>query len=150
MPLTFNDGAGVKRVITKLSQKQIDGTLRKMATLKVKDAGGTLRTIATFTSPLTVTLSTNYIVRTGYISTITTDYVTATPAGGTAPYIYSWVRTSGTCLIGSATSAVTNFTETGMGTNADRVSTATLTVTDSAGQTASAGITIEIIRGSFA
>ena len=152
MPLTFNDGGSTKRIITKLRQMQRDGTLRNMATLKVKDAGGTLRTIATFTSPLTASLSTTYLYQSSTAQAITTGYVTATPVGGTAPYSYSWVKT-GTATINSPASAVTSFSETGMLRGDVRDTSATVTVSDSAGQTVTATLTVEIERlsaGGFA
>lgn len=60
--------------------------------------GGGWSTIASFISPLTLTVSPAYI--SGIVSSakpvrqsVTSDYATALPSGGTGPYSYAWSAT---------------------------------------------------------
>jgi len=61
---------------------------------------------------LTATVAPSSVSKTDTGTSITTASVTVTAAGGTAPYTYSWVRTSGSTSIAadSASSATTTFT----------------------------------------
>lgn len=69
---------------------------------------------------------------------VTTANVTATVVGGTAPYTYAWVQTSGPAAsIYSPTSATTKFAM-GLGPGSGEDAQFTCTVTDSNGLTAAA------------
>ena len=87
--LTQIDASGITvRTIKVLTQVDTDGTVRVLRELWQNDASNVPRKI--FVS-LTATASpTNLQTTSG-----TTNPATCTPVGGTAPYTYSWARTSG-------------------------------------------------------
>lgn len=142
MALKFKDAAGVLRTITKLSVRDAGSVTRSIRSLKVKD-GATLRTVATFILPLTVSISPSGgvfgAVSSSVGATVTTNAATATPAGGTAPYTYSWVRLSGFGAANTATSAVTTFSEF-VQPSIVKTGVFRVTVTDAASQTATATV----------
>lgn len=76
--------------------------------------------------------------------TITTSSVTATPAGGTSPYTYSWALLSGTALtVNSPSSASTTFSKS-VSTGAEYYSTYRVTVTDAVAATATADVDVSM------
>jgi hypothetical protein len=147
MAFKFKDGDGTIRTASALKFMDAGRTIHSARTIKFKDAT-TLRTIATFTTPMTVSVSSPYLLASGAGSSVTTDALTATPTGGTAPYTYLWSRV-GSCTITNTTSASTTFSEFGLGFSEDRISTVTVTATDSAGQSNTDSATVEIIRYDF-
>lgn len=76
--------------------------------------------------------------------TVTTNSVTATVSGGTPPYTYLW-QTSGESFPTSSTSATTAFSANGVNTVID--DEGTITVTDSAMNTAQKTVSISIFIG---
>lgn len=78
---------------------------------------------------------------TGSSADITTGLVAATPQGGTAPYTYAWTQlysTPYTWVITSPTAAVTSFKCNALGPGVTAEAQFLVTVTDSAGRTATA------------
>lgn len=84
----------------------------------------------------------------GSTSSLTSDAVTATAAGGTAPYTYAWTKLSGgSVTITSPTAATTTFSATGMLTGESRTAYFNCTVTDTATDTVtSATVTVSFLR----
>ena len=82
-------------------------------------------------------------------SSAATRIVTATPAGGVAPYAYAWTRTDGgshAWTIGAPSSASTAFSTT-VAPNAEQTATFICTVTDATGATAvSAAVTADVFN----
>lgn len=121
------------------------GAWRRLKTLKMWD-GTAWRTIGSFIQSLTV--SVNPPTAVGFASpskpittTVQTGPVTAMPSGGLAPFSYSWVASAGV-TIGNPTVANTYFQKTVASGQTD-FGSATVTVADSAGQTASHAIQLE-------
>jgi hypothetical protein len=80
----------------------------------------------------------------GYLgsSTVTTNAVTVTPTGGTAPYTYAWAYVSGdTFTIDASTAATTTFTRT-VGSSTMYSAVYRCTVTDAAAATATIDVTV--------
>ena len=104
------------------------------ATCAVTVARATLLSAAVAPTSLAISSST---------TPMTTGSSTVTASGGQAPYHYAWTfawtsHTDGASYsIGSASSATTNFTASGMSAGNTDTGTATCTVTDALGQTAS-------------
>lgn len=64
--------------------------------------------------PLTATRSPSTVSKTGANGPLTTPICTCSPAGGTAPYTYQWIYSSGVAVtVNSPTSATTSFSHTG-------------------------------------
>jgi hypothetical protein len=75
--------------------------------------GSAWKSVAGGAAALSVTLDKSSLFKSrtpASTSPITSNDVTATPAGGTAPYTYAWTQDSGDALaIGHAAAATTNF-----------------------------------------
>lgn len=134
---------GTLRTITGIKVRQ-GGVTRTIRQVKVQH-GDTLRTVATFADPLTVSASPTSVSGTqsggGSDVLVNTGFTTATPAGGFSPYTYSWAYVSGAAAATANTpsSATTNFGATvPAGTSQ---ATMRVTVTDAAGETATATVT---------
>lgn len=139
MALQIRDG-GTLRTITDLTIRQA-GVNRRIRTLQVLD-DGVLRTVAQFADPLSANVSPSSVTGIeGDNSTVevTTGLVTASPIGGRAPFSYSWARTSGVGSIDSALSASTRFSAF-VDPFANENGTFQVTITDDAGQTATASV----------
>jgi hypothetical protein len=97
---------------------------------------------------LTATVAPSSVSKTDTGTTIVTASVTVTAAGGTAPYTYSWVRTSGSTLITatSSTAATTTFTGSSLASGSTYSAVFTCTVTDAAAATKTAVVSVEITR----
>jgi len=81
-------------------------------------------------------------------ASITSANTTVTATGGTTPYTYSWVRTSGSSLISanSASAATTSFTGTTLASGTTYEALFTCTVTDNVAATATATVTVSLTR----
>jgi len=97
---------------------------------------------------LTATVAPSSVSKTDTGTSITTASVTVTAAGGTAPYTYSWVRTSGSTSITatSSTAATTTFTGSSLASGSTYSAVFTCTVTDAAAATKTAVVSVEITR----
>lgn len=103
--------------------------------------GGAWKTVATFTPPLSASVSpsTATATTTGG-GTITTNSVTVTPSGGQAPYTYAWSRIVGTrSSVTASTSATTAFRCT-LATEDEVADEWRCTVTDNFGSTATVDV----------
>jgi hypothetical protein len=99
---------------------------------------------------MSVSLSPTAVSTGGTTSSLTTAGVTATPAGGTAPYTYSWAKVSGDAItVNSPTSATTTFSATGLALDEERSAVFRVTCTDAGALSATRDITVTIIRYSF-
>lgn len=145
MGITALDAGGVSRTIT--TMKVLDGsTLRTIFRAKVMDADGTtLRTVATFSPAMTASAFPIAIDGTAASSSsvpVTTNAVTITPSGGTAPYTYahSVLAYAGGGAIGfsNISSANTTVTLVNVAPSDSEIATLRCTVTDAFGQTATA------------
>lgn len=140
--------AGTLRTITR-GYARLAGVTRTLKTAKVMD-GGVLRTVAIFASPLSLTASPAGAANT-YESfgmplpqTLTTDLITAIPAGGLAPFTYAWAYLSGDVFsVSHPTGAGTYFNYT-FNAFGFRSATYRCTVTDSVGSTATVDVPISI------
>ncbi|MGJ3630118.1 hypothetical protein AB5I41_30970 [Sphingomonas sp. MMS24-JH45] len=74
--------------------------------------------------------------------TVRTGAVQATPAGGQAPYTYQWAMISGAAAISGATMAAAYFTAN-VPAETTLDASARVTVTDAAGATASATVSLQ-------
>lgn len=79
--------------------------------------------------------------------TITTNTVTVTPIGGLAPFSYSWSASPGITITnpGNATTAFSKL----MSPFQETIASATCTITDALGTTATADVSIDITHGGF-
>jgi hypothetical protein len=109
---------------------------------------GAWRDVANFTGgggSITLSISPSPATRTGQLATITTANVTATPAGGLAPYTYAWVKQSGDDINAvSPSSAVTRFRADGMSAPETRTAIFRCTATDSLSTSDSEDVTVQI------
>ena len=124
------------------AQVFVAGAWKAVATVQAyqgawKDAGS-------YAPPMTVTAPDV----SGYTSnaTIRTNPTTATPAGGTGPYTYSWVKLSGQGTADTPTSATTTFTVAGAFAGYSDTGVYQVTVTDARATTAQATITATFVR----
>jgi hypothetical protein len=78
---------------------------------------------------------------------VTTDPVTITPAGGTAPYTYAWAYKSGYASFtpSSATAATVDFTSASLSIGQTRSGVWTCTVTDDAAATFAVDVAITVL-----
>lgn len=118
------------------------GSAWRRITRRMVYIDGAWETAARFLDPLTVAISplSAAAIVSSHIPTVGTVYLSATPAGGLAPYTYAWVANPDfgpAPSIGAPTSANTAvFQSIPPGTQYE--STLQVTVTDSLGQTATA------------
>jgi hypothetical protein len=95
------------------------------------------------TTGLVATASPSSVVTRGSTSPVISRAVTITPSGGKAPYTYAW--NGGEANASSPTTATTTFSVT-LSFGSDLSTTATCTVTDSLGRTASAECELTFFR----
>lgn len=85
------------------------------------------------TAPMAVALNTTSATGASFNSEITSNIVSATVSGGTAPYTYAWTVTTSDGIVAlNPTSPSTAFRKTGGVAGSTYSGTAVLTVTDSA------------------
>lgn len=106
--------------------------------------GAAWHPLFTFVSPMTASASPSDV--NGYQSsliptTVTSGYTTVTPSGGLGPYTYSWAGAG--LSITNPTSATTAFYAT-VSPGGDLFTSATCTVTDSLGSTATANVGVDL------
>lgn len=103
--------------------------------------GSAWKLVQSFAPPISLSVSpqsSDASVNSASVAAVVTSNVTATVVGGTAPYTYAWVQTSGPAAsIYSPTSATTKFAM-GLGPGSSEDAQFTCTVTDSNGLTAAA------------
>jgi len=105
---------------------------------------GQWRTILSFASPLSVSsYDVDGVVYNRKPALVTSRTATATPTGGTGPYSYSWIITSGGATVVSPNMATTAFREV-IPPGEYMFSTARVTCTDVFGTVATADITITL------
>lgn len=112
-------------------------------------ADGEWRTVFTSASPLSLSLSTPTLTRTGAGSSLTTGNVTAIASGGTGPITYAWSLVNDdypTVVANSPAFATTNFTASGLIVAEPANETWRCLATDSLGATAEAEVTLTFTR----
>lgn len=139
MPKLSVRQGGALREIKRLRLLQL-GSLRDIRVLKQLN-GGTLRIVGQFAPALSVSASPSSVSGatssfSGPPQGVVTNSTTATPAGGVAPYTYAWTITGqGSPGALSPNAAKTAFVAT-VPCGETYSNTATVTVTDAIGQTA--------------
>lgn len=127
----------------------LNGAWRPLVAIKIY-YDSAWRDVANFTGgggSVTLSISPSPVTRTGRNETINTANVTATPAGGLAPYTYAWTKQSGDSISAvSSSSAVTQFQATGMAVDETRQAVFRCTCTDSLGSSATADVSVSITR----
>jgi hypothetical protein len=143
--MKVNVGGTLKPVVR--VKANIGGTLKTVVRAK-HNVAGTIKAGDTFTPALSLSVTPSSIYAVSNSSPVISEYATATPTGGLAPYTYSWVRTSGAGSISSPSSSVTSFSDSLAPDNLSS-GTFTCTVTDNLGATASGVVEVEFERTSF-
>lgn len=115
--------------------------------------GGEWREVLRFSSPLTVSVSPttargSRVTDRPSPGVVTSNIVTATPLGGTAPYTYAWTASSGLTAL-SPNLAQTAFRGS-VPPEDFLLGEATVTVTDSLGVTGTAAVTVTLTNSSLA
>jgi hypothetical protein len=146
MTLKVRDGSATREAAS-LKVKHL-GAVRTARTAKVYHSGA-LRTFFVAANPLTASASHADQTVISSLSSFSSDSVTVTPGGGTAPYSYSWAITSfegTTPTIGNTSFATTAFTQGGLLNGEENTCTFTCTVTDALANTATAIATVTFNR----
>lgn len=116
--------------------------------------GGAWRRIFTFVPPIMVSVSPetatgNRLPARPSYGVVTSNVVTATPSGGTAPFSYQWTVSGGVTTATAPSQASTAFTA-GLAAESADAAMATVVVTDSLGAAASTAIAVELTNFSTA
>ena len=132
MTLLVRDGGNVQREINAIQVRDGTNTTRDINAVYVRDSNNVSRLVFSTASTLTVSIAPQPVA--GYefaTGVVTTDAAVATPSGGTAPYTYLWTLISYTNptmpAINAATSASSDFTQTGVVTYDEAVFRCTVT-----------------------
>lgn len=121
--IIVRDGSNVARTVTAMVVRDGGNVARTITEAWVRDTNNVRRLVFNPSGSATLTVTVSPEGASGFsfgTGTATTDVpVVATPAGGTAPYTYSWSIESYTSLAGpptadSPTAASTTFTQTGI------------------------------------
>lgn len=125
---------------------RVGGSWRRLQAIKVySDAAW--RDVATFSSPLTLALSSSLVTKTGTNATVTTGNVLATPTGGQGPFTYAWVKQSGGNITATnSSSAQSGFRATNMAIDEQRTAVFRCTCTDAFGASDTADVSVTITR----
>jgi len=125
------------------------GAWRTIKNVKVY-ASGAWRDVANFVtvSPMSAKAVPAFVGGSSNFSVVTTGSTTVTPIGGSAPCTYAWVVSTAPypSFAVSPTSATTVFRCSGIASGDDSSGTATCTVTDSLGSTATALVSLAFSR----
>ena len=137
--IRLRDTGGTLRTLTRIRMRDAGGTLRTITRIRMRDQNNVLRTVydPSGASTLTATANRDFVVGSGTTAALTTDPVTVTATGGTAPYTYAWTELSHdhpttAPAINSPTAATTDFTQTNIGPGESYSAQFRCTVTDSA------------------
>jgi hypothetical protein len=135
------------RGISAIRIRDAGNVLRVVNSMRIRDAGNVLRNV--FTS-LALTVNNSEAAGTewstgGSAITVTSTPVTATPAGGTAPFTYAWVRVSGSAAI-TATAGTSATSAFAGSVNVEEIIEAAFecTATDANGATAKASVNVTL------
>lgn len=110
--IRIRDQTGTLRTVTRIRMRDQTGTLQTIQRIRMRDQTNTLRTVYQY---LSVTLDTYYEYQSdsgpAATGSVTSDTITGTPTGGTAPYTYLWEYVSGPLSVGpiDASLAATEF-----------------------------------------
>ena len=127
-------GAAWRPIVT--AKAFIGGAWRTLTVGKAYNSGQ-WRSVASFVLPMSLTITPNPD-NTGGSGYFTSKLMTATPAGGLAPFTYAWTLISGSVSINSPSTAST--TVSGDVTYGDIAFTLQCTATDSLGTTSTAQV----------
>ena len=142
--LFIRDGSNVQREISELVIRDASNTARTISELWIRDADNVPRLVFNPSGSAALSVSVLPTGASGFTSgtgTAVTGIVTATGAGGTAPYTYAWTLDSWSSLAAAPTANApsadaTAFTQTSLDPNSIETSTWICTVTDDDGNTA--------------
>lgn len=134
--IKLRDAGGALRTLSRIRLRDAGGTLRTITRVRMRDATNTLRIVYDSTGASTFSASPSAgLVTAQDVGTATTNTVTVTPSGGTAPYTYAWtLLESDGAVEPTATapaSATTAFVQTSMSPGNIYSSEWRCTVTDS-------------------
>ena len=122
----------------------LGGLVKSLSRVAYSD-GTNVVDLATFSPPMSAAASFDSATgSTSGDSTATTNSITVTPTGGTAPYTYAWTKTSGDGTVVSPTKATTRFSQF-LYNNTAASGVFLCTVTDSLGATATASVNASFI-----
>lgn len=140
MTVIVRDGTNAPRTITAVQVRDGTNTPRDVSEIRVRDSNNVSRIVFSTASPLSAVADPSDVF--GFDSgtgTATTNSTTVTPSGGVAPYSYSWAVQSYTGsvepIIGSSSTATSDFIQTGLGSGEYTFATFVCTVTDDDGAT---------------
>lgn len=145
--------AGAWRTPTR-GEVQVGGAWKRLTRAEAY-IGGQWRTVLSFTPAMTASInptSTTETVNPPYptVATAVSGVITATPAGGTAPYSYAWTVLSGGPASFSNASAASTAVIAVLGAEESRSITVQVTITDANGSTATATANATLTNSSFA
>lgn len=146
--LRVRDSGGTLRTITQLRARDAGNTLRTITRIRTRDASNTLRTVYDPAGASSLTATPDHSTRFGSCfgtGTSTTNSVTVTASGGTAPYSYAWTRVTSDHptndpTANSPAAATTTFTQTNIGVAEGYTATFRCTVTDANTNTATCDV----------
>lgn len=151
--VVIRDAGNVARAATAIAVRDAGNVSRVISEIRVRDINNVSRVVyrAGGAAVVTATANTSYVSGyTRYSSSATTNPVTVTVAGGTAPYTYAWSLLDYTSAIPptatAPTSATSAFFQTGMASGDVENSTWRCTVTDANGATGFVDITAAFVR----
>lgn len=144
-------GGTIRTIVN--AEAYIGGQWRRLASAEAF-TNAAWRAGPTYQTPITVSVSPTSVsgTRTSPLPSygvVKSNTTTATPSGGRAPFSYVWAPISGTAQATSPNSATTAFSA-GLGPETAETSIVRVTVTDSAGSTATADVSVTLTNFSNA
>lgn len=114
--LRMRDAGGALRTITRIRMRDATNTLQTIQQIRMRDGTNALRTVFQYLTA-TVDITNEYQSGSGPLSNgfVTSDTITASAVGGTAPYTYAWEHVDGSLAMGngdSPSTAATTFSAT--------------------------------------